>query len=195
MCVIMTMEVDEVESKSNIFKIFSIGMIVILLALSGYLVYDKLTVQKDNEEKIAKYESDIKKLQNDLKGGTDNTTNNCTAETTTINQIDLLLGNWHYEETFDSGGLDCTATIKLELKEDGTYTYENGSTCSGGTSATGKYSISKNKIYLQNNNCQSIVSEQQCIYPNCKPIIELDYENNQISATRVGGNKVNLTHN
>lgn len=183
------------EEKKKQTNIFSILVIVILLIVSGYLIYDKLSVQKENEKKITKYESDIKKLQNEIKTET-NKSNDNTSKVTTTNQIDLLLGNWHYEETFDSGGVNCSATIKLELKEDGTYTYENGSTCSGGTSATGKYSISKNNLYLQNDSCKPVISGQECTYPNCNPIIELDYENNSIIAPLLGNRKkVNLIHN
>lgn len=73
-------------------------------------------------------------------------------------------------------------TINLNLKDDGTYTYNSEAPCMEGTDASGKYSIYKNIIYLYNDKCNMVNLNNECTYQNCKPIIELKYENNQISA-------------
>lgn len=168
---------------------FIIVMTVILLITTGYLTYDKFVIQKN--KKLSEHENSIK--------NTKEKNNNIIEETCPkTNTIDELIGSWNYEETFKSGEIDCTATIKLELKEDGTFNYENGSTCSGGTNAQGKYSIFKNKLYLNNESCKPVADisneANQCIYPNCQSLIELTVEDNIISAPRIGGTQVKLTH-
>ena len=105
------------------------------------------------------------------------------------NTFGSLVGTYKYEETFkQENQMECTDKIELELKEDGTYKYENSSNCGGGTTAEGTYSISKDKIVLINNNCKPAITDlnkNTCEYQNCTPIIELDYKNNKISVPRV----------
>ena len=105
------------------------------------------------------------------------------------NSFENLVGNYKYEETFKQDNqMDCTDKIELELKDDGTYKYENSSNCGGGTAAEGTYSIGKDKIVLINNNCKPAITDlntNKCEYQNCDPIIKLEYKNNKISASRV----------
>ena len=157
-----------------------------LLGLGGYTIYDKM----NENSKTSSLEKEVKQLNNEIttlkKGKQENVD--------VINPIDKLIGNWSYEETIKSDNTECTATIKLELKEDGTYTYESGHTCAGGIEARGHWSISKDKIYLQNELCLPVPNGESnnCVYPNCQTEIELYYTGEQITAKRIGGTIVNL---
>ena len=151
-----------------------IALLLIIIILMGgtfyYLytnqdkIFDKCSVEELKEDK----ENSVEKKEN---------------------TFERLVRNYKYEETFQNeNGMNCTDKIELELKEDGTYKYENSSDCGGGTGAEGTYSIGKDKIVLINNNCKPVITDlntNTCDYPNCEAIIELDYKNNKIYANRV----------
>lgn len=178
------MELDNKKGKG----VLGIVIIIILLGITCYLVYDKFVIQSDKQEKIDIYKSKISNLESELS----NIKN--TEDLTASNTIDSLIGSWSYEEVLKEGENNCIATIKLELKDDGTYTYESGHTCAGGREARGHWSINKDKIYLQNELCLPTPDaiSSSCVYPNCDSEIELYYAEGQISAKRIGGILVNL---
>lgn len=156
--------------KKNIVIVILSIIIILMGGTTFYLytnqdkIFEKCPVEEVKEDK----ESNVEKKEN---------------------TFESLAGNYKYEETFQNeNGMNCTDKIELELKEDGTYKYENSSDCGGGTGAEGTYSIGKDKIVLINNNCKPVITDlstNTCEYPNCKPIIELDYKNNKIYANRV----------
>lgn len=174
------------EKKGKGKTIIIVILVFAVLGLGGYIAYDKVNESNTTNS----LEKEVKQLNNEIATlKTEKQENN-----EVINPIDKLIGNWSYEETIKSDNAECTATIKLELKKDGTYTYESGHTCAGGIEASGRWSISADKIYLQNEKCLPVPDggSNNCIYPNCQTEIELYYTGEQISAKRIGGTIVNL---
>lgn len=47
-----------------------------------------------------------------------------------------------------------------------------------------KFSISNDKIYIFNGTCSAVVVGNSCDYPNCEPIVELNYNGNKITDRR-----------
>lgn len=131
---------------------------VVTISLTTYLFYSKM-----NEENL---QNDNKKTQNNEKLENQDITNISSV-------FEKFYGKWEYIYKYE--GLDCEDYHKLELKNDGTYIYLYGSNCAGASEAKGKYSISKNKIYLYNDDCNIALMEEECGYPNCSKIIELEY--------------------
>jgi hypothetical protein len=98
--------------------------------------------------------------------------------------FEKFYGKWEYLYEYEEPK-GCKDFQNLELKKDGTYTYSAGSNCAGAWEAKGKYAISQNKIYLYNDNCEISLVDNECIYPNCTKIEELNYteKNGEISIT------------
>ena len=126
-----------------------IVLIIFVIALLGYITYDKI-INNDIENNSITLNEEIKKIA----------------------------GKYEYD-----GKTPGSYYYKLELLENGTYTYSYGMHNGGGYNAKGNYALSNNKIYLFNDNCNIAVMGNECVYPNCEKIIELSYnvENNKIS--------------
>lgn len=89
-----------------------------------------------------------------------------------------FVGKYSYESLENEGKVcntDCNNNVKLELKNDGTYNFSYVYCCGGGYFAKGNYAISENKIYLFNDDCKPVDVGNECAYPNCSPLKELDY--------------------
>lgn len=139
-------------------KIIITILSIIIVVLIGYIIYDKTTSLDINNEEA-------------------NNSNN-------KNIISKFAGSYQYGEKINdsqcngTNKLDGTSYHYLELKSDGSYTYQYGTNCGGGESATGNYAINNNKIYLFNDNCEIALIDNQCTYPNCNKTIELNYSQN-----------------
>ena len=146
---------------------------LLVVGLSSYLIYDKV-LNDDNNKNNEIINDNIEEE---------------TIEIHIVSVSDTLLrfvGKYHYEYVYknhENIGDGCRDYANLELKNDGTYTYSYGGTCAGGYVANGNYSIGKNKIYLFNDRCNIALIGDECMYPNCNNVIELDYTetNNSIN--------------
>lgn len=140
------------------------------MIICGFMLGRMNFNNKDDKQLITENEnSDVNDNQNsDLNNDIDNKINNS-------NDFMLLfVGKYSYEKIYED--LDgCKQWNNLEIKSDGTYIYNYGMSCGGGYTLEGKYSISKNKIYLFNDNCHFVVNDNECVEPNCSTIKELDY--------------------
>ena len=128
-------------------------LLILTLGLSGYIIYNKTNTK-------------------DL--STNKATNQYDEE-----MLSKFSGKYSYEtiyDVFNSIINDfCKGYTSFELKKDGTFTYEGGETCGSITNMSGKYSISKEKIYLIDKNCDR---EDY----SCSPLEELNYtiKNNEV---------------
>lgn len=149
----------EKKSSNNILIIV---LVILVIGLAFFIIYDKLLSSNNNGSIIGNDNSDLKEnvLQNN-------------------DFISIFLGKYHYEEILDvvnqeNGGY-CKSFESFELLENGTYTYQGGETCGSGQTATGNYSIGRDKIYLFNDDCKIINMSGECNYPNCSPIFKFNY--------------------
>ena len=174
----------------NSNKILITILIILVLGLSAFIVYDKLiNTNKDiNQDELA---------------------NNDNQNETTENNEDFLskfVGKYQGGEDIwtktacnGTNELDGTDYSYLELKLDGTYTFTYGTNCGSGYGAKGNYAINNNKIYLFNDECKITFNEEgteKCIYPNCDPLVILNYTetNEEINITydHYSGNNLKL---
>lgn len=141
----------EEKAKNNTGLI--ILLVLLVLGLTGYIVYDKvlskeeIPTEEKNEEVIEK-------------------------EETTTDTFETLVGTYTYSEG--------TLTATLVLNSDGTATYNTEDTHGGSIKAEGKWSIgvgttdNQKLIYITNELCKPYLisdnSEKLCDYPNCQPL-------------------------
>ena len=123
--------------------------IVSLLSLTIYLIFFKLDkIRYDMEEIIVTQEK-------------------------IVNQYDNLVGIYEFSEG--------ERIVRLAINSDGTGEYQVKDTCGDSIctyeDVVGNIGISKNKIYLLNNDCNLVNVGDTCDYANCKPIITFDYSN------------------
>ena len=183
---------NQVENQMQISKkgtgknILIIILIIVLFGALGHIAYDKIIVKESKKTSI---KSEIKKEKEVGK-------ENCDVS---VNPLESLVGIWTYKSSYNMGdGNSCDINVKLDMKADGTYEYENTATCGGGTIAKGTYALGINKIYLHNDNCVPVINgtgSDECTYPNCQPVIEIDYKDNKIMTTVIGGRVVNIELN
>lgn len=163
------------KTKSN--KLLITTLIIIILGLSAFIVYDKLinTNKDNNQEELINIDNQNDNNQEELVN-TDNQNNIDENNTPTLEKF---IGKYQYGEAMKDEVENCgtdelsgTSYHYLELKQDGTYTYWSGMNCGGGYRAEGNYTISHNKIYLSNDDCKP---NENGDYPNCQPRYELNY--------------------
>lgn len=157
--------------------------VVIILLVCGivFLIYDKNVSEKKYNESLNTYKTNVKKLENQVSS---------LKEKSKDIDISFLVGKYSYKKHDSS----CDVEANLILMEDGTYIYEDSS-CSGENKAEGTYALGNNKIYLYNKLCQPVPDStaRQCEYPNCKNIIEFEYEEGKIISNIVMGSRENVT--
>lgn len=100
--------------------------------------------------------------------------NTCTNENEPVksNIFKDIVGSYSYK--------DNNSNITLVINSDGTASYNKDVTNASGGKATGKYSLTDNKIYIHNELCKPEYfenSDEKCGYGNCSPIVEFDYTN------------------
>lgn len=149
------MENEKVKNNSGLI----ILLVLIILGLAGYIVYDKALSNKnlENQEQTVKDE---------IKEGSDLKEN--------IDIFQDLVGTYSYSSD--------NTKITLTLNSNGKATYKKDATNSGGSIAEGTWSISKISdeeriIYINNELCQPYYltenDDKKCDYPNCQPIYTL----------------------
>lgn len=160
-------------------KIILLLISIVFIGILSYFIYSKI-----NEDKIIdKYQDDIMKLENKISD-----LEKMNKESKNAFDISFIVGKYTYKKHDES----CDIEINLDLKEDGSYTYENSSSCGNNTKAEGTYSLGNNKIYLYNKLCEPVPDStaRKCEYPNCKNVIELDYKDGKIVTNNVMNGKV-----
>ena len=131
---------------------------ILVLALSSYLIYDKVLAKDKDANDIVENNQDNELNPNEL--------------------YSKFVGKYEYD-----GKEAGSSYHKLEILSNGTYTYSYGMHNGSGYNASGNYSISANKIYLFNDKCNIAIVGNECMYPNCDNLIELNYSiiNNEIN--------------
>ena len=173
-------------------KIVLVVLIIMVLALGGFIVYEK-TLKEDNNviDNNNKVNDNIKSVDNKT---------DCKLDTSLVSKF---IGTYTYEGEYveeyskiykNAGGeelskyenlpTEATAYEKLTLKEDGTASASAGNLRAGGYEAEGKWYISNNKLIIINDKCKAyeISNDGEIVYGNCQPIWSYSYEikNNDI---------------
>lgn len=92
-------------------------LVVIILGLGGFIVYDKFIAEDETKE----LQSEIKSLKSEIKTLKENT------QSTTNDEISIadLYGTYTWEKNYtNESGIQMNLKIKLVLNSDGTATYE-----------------------------------------------------------------------
>jgi len=166
------------EKKSTGKTVLIVILLLAVIGLSGYIVYDKFMAEDDT----TKLEDQIKTLNQEI-----DTLKN-TNTSTSSNPLTELVGNYAFEGTTTATSVDemkeneSAVIAKLEIKADGTGVYTGGMVFGDVETAKGELAISGDKIYLFNDNCkEAVVSGNECVYPNCNPIIVFNYTDGKIT--------------
>lgn len=165
---------------NKVLKIVLVVLIIMVLALSGFIVYEKVLNKNnnviDNNNKV-----------NDNIKPDDNKTD-CKLATSLVSKF---IGTYTYEGEYvekykNASGeelskyenLPSNATVyeKLILNEDGSASASAGNVRAGGYSAEGKWYISNNELIIINNKCEATIIGDEVEYPNCQPIWSYPYE-------------------
>lgn len=161
-------------------KIALVVLIIMVLALGGFIVYEKVLNKNnnviDNNNKV-----------NDNIKPDDNKTD-CKLDTSLVSKF---IGTYTYEGEYvekykNASGeelskyenLPSNATVyeKLILNEDGSAMANAGNVRAGGYSAEGKWYISNNELIIINNKCEATIIGDKVEYPNCQPIWSYPFE-------------------
>ena len=165
---------------NKVLKIVLVVLIIIVFALSGFIVYEKVLNKNnnviDNNNKV-----------NDNIKPDDNKTD-CKLATSLVSKF---IGTYTYEGEYvekeknaggetkyeeDSWASGKMASEKLVLNEDGSASASAGNVRAGSYSAEGKWYISNNELIIINNKCEATIIGDEVEYPNCQPIWSYPYE-------------------
>lgn len=148
-------------------KIVLVVLIIMVLALSGFIIYEK-ALKKDNN--------------------VDDNKTDCKLDTSLVSKF---IGTYTYEgeyvekyknasgeelSKYENLPSNATAYEKLVLNEDGSASASAGNVRAGGYSAEGKWYISNNELIIINNKCEATIIGDEVEYPNCQPIWSYPYE-------------------
>ena len=150
-------------------KIALVVLIIMVLALGGFIVYEKVLNKNnnviDNNNKV-----------NDNIKPDDNKTE-CKLDTSLVSKF---IGTYTYEgeyvEKYKNLPSNATVYEKLVLNEDGSASASAGNVRAGGYEAEGKWYISNNELIIINNKCEATIIGDEVEYPNCQPIWSYPYE-------------------
>ena len=165
---------------NKVLKIVLVVLIIIVFALSGFIVYEK-DLNKNNNviDNNNKVNYNIKPDDNKTE---------CKLATSLVSKF---IGTYTYEGEYvekykNASGeelskyenLPSNATVyeKLILNEDGSASASAGNVRAGGYSAEGKWYISNNELIIINNKCEATIIGDKVEYPNCQPIWSYPYE-------------------
>ena len=152
---------------NKVLKIVLVVLIIMVLALSGFIIYEK-ALKKDNNVDDNKTDC---KLDTSLVSKFIGT---YTYEGEYVEKEKNASGETKYEEDpWVSGKM---ASEKLVLNEDGSASASAGNVRAGGYSAEGKWYISNNELIIINNKCEATIIGDKVEYPNCQPIWSYPYE-------------------
>ena len=145
-------------------------VIAILLGCTVFLACDKF-ISKDNS--------------NDDSINNANNTNIVTNNTSSNKILDKFVGKYVSSE-YDESKLDeLDLYYTLDINEDGTAEYHKVFKSGSGETGKGIFAISNDTIYLFNENCKEPVIEgNECLFPNCQPIIEFKYSNDKVTSVK-----------
>lgn len=161
-------------------KIALVVLIIMVLALGGFIVYEKVLNKNnnviDNNNKV-----------NDNIKPDDNKTD-CKLDTSLVSKF---IGTYTYEgeyvekyknasgeelSKYENLPSNVTVYEKLILNEDGSAMANAGNVRAGGYSAEGKWYISNNELIIINNKCEATIIGDKVEYPNCQPIWSYPFE-------------------
>lgn len=165
-------------------KIALVVLIIMVLALGGFIVYEKVLNKNNNVI------DNNNKVNDNIKP--DDNKSDCKLDTSFVSKF---IGTYTYEGEYveeyskiykNAGGeelskyenlpTEATAYEKLTLKEDGTASASAGNLRAGGYSAEGKWYISNNELIIINNKCEATIIGDKVEYPNCQPIWSYPFE-------------------
>ena len=165
---------------NKVLKIVLVVLIIMVLALSGFIVYEKVLNKNnnviDNNNKV-----------NDNIKPDDNKTD-CKLDTSLVSKF---IGTYTYEgeyvekeknasgeelSKYENLPSNATAYEKLILNEDGSASASAGNLRAGGYSAEGKWYISYNELIIINDKCEATIIGDKVEYPNCQPIWSYSFE-------------------
>mgnify|MGYP004661378469 CR=1 FL=1 len=163
-------------------KIVLVVLIIIVLALGGFIVYEKVLNKNNNV-------IDNNNKANDNIKPDDNKTD-CKLDTSLVSKF---IGTYTYEGEYvekeknasgetkyeeDPWASGKMTSEKLVLNEDGSASASAGNVRAGSYSAEGKWYISNNELIIINDKCKAyeISNDGEIVYGNCNPIWSYPYE-------------------
>ncbi len=173
-------------------KIVLVVLIIMVLALGGFIVYEKVLNKNnnviDNNNKVNDNKVNDNKVNDNIKS--DDNKTDCKLDTSLVSKF---IGTYTYEgeyvekeknasgeelSKYENLPSNVTAYEKLILNEDGSASASAGNLRAGGYSAEGKWYISNNELIIINNKCEATIIGDKVEYPNCQPIWSYPYEIN-----------------
>ena len=163
-------------------KIVLVVLIIMVLALGGFIVYEKVLNKNNNVI------DNNNKVNDNIKPDSNKT--DCKLDTSLVSKF---IGTYTYEgeyvekyknasgeelSKYENLPSNATAYEKLILNEDGSASASAGNLRAGGYSAEGKWYISNNELIIINNKCEATIIGDKVEYPNCQPIWSYPYEIN-----------------
>ena len=152
---------------NKVLKIVLVVLIIMVLALSGFIIYEK-ALKKDNNVDDNKTDC---KLDTSLVSKFIGT---YTYEGEYVEKEKNASGETKYEE--DPWASGKMTSEKLVLNEDGSASASAGNVRAGSYSAKGKWYISNNELIIINSKCEATIIGDKVEYPNCQPIWSYPFE-------------------
>ncbi len=171
-------------------KIVLVVLIIMVLALGGFIVYEKVLNKNnnviDNNNKVNDNKVNDNKVNDNIKS--DDNKTDCKLDTSLVSKF---IGTYTYEgeyvekeknasgeelSKYENLPSNVTAYEKLILNEDGSASASAGNVRAGSYSAEGKWYISNNELIIINNKCEATIIGDKVEYPNCQPIWSYPYE-------------------
>ena len=146
---------EQENTKNNTWLI--IILILLVLGLTGYIVYDKVL----SKEEVPTEEINVEVTE---KGENKK------------NIFKDIIGKYYYSDgIYPCGAEEYT---ELVLNQDGTFKYNRSGACAEGERMEGTYALTENKIKLYNNLCTQTLYEGKCQTINCSQTLEIEYNYN-----------------
>ena len=179
-------------------KIVLVVLIIMVLALGGFIVYEKVLNKNnnviDNNNKV-----NDNKVNDNIKS--DDNKTDCKLDTSLVSKF---IGTYTYEGEYvekeknasgetkyeeDPWASGKMTSEKLVLNEDGSASASAGNVRAGSYSAEGKWYISNNELIIINDKCKAyeISNDGEIVYGNCNPIWSYPFEitdNNIVISSR-----------
>ncbi len=158
-------------------KIVLVVLIIMVLALGGFIVYEKVLNKDNNVVDNNNIKSDDNKTDCKLDASlVSKFIGTYTYEGEYVEKEKNASGENKYEEDpWVSGKM---ASEKLVLNKDGSASASAENVRAGGWSAKGKWYISNNELIIINDTCKAyeISNDGEIVYGNCQPIWSYPFE-------------------